>query len=263
MPRAGSTRWRLATNNILLLHSGAPGDRQRAKVKVLNGKGIANQTGPESCVAHREVRDEALTGEPAGQPLSRESNKLVQGADAVRVAEGDTDRRDSASAWMTLRGLRPWHVGTLFAREPGDLLLGRPRCAEWSVSGRRGVEAADERAGEVRPLHSSDEAGEQTWATGCGVGGAKGEDRGEHRRATHVPDSEPEKRVPEARLGTRSCSWASSLVTRGGSPVRELRPPGSVRGVPSNGHPYRDRVPLINPSHNVQKGDLYPVKASL
>jgi hypothetical protein len=26
------------------------------------------------------VRDEALTGEPAGQPLSRESNKLVQGA---------------------------------------------------------------------------------------------------------------------------------------------------------------------------------------
>jgi hypothetical protein len=44
-------------------------------VKVLNRKGIANQTGPESCVAHREVRDEALTGEPAG----RESFKLVQG----------------------------------------------------------------------------------------------------------------------------------------------------------------------------------------
>jgi hypothetical protein len=42
--------------------SGAPGDRQRAKVKVPNRKGIANQTGSESCVAHREVRDEALTG---------------------------------------------------------------------------------------------------------------------------------------------------------------------------------------------------------
>ena len=38
-------------------------------MKVSNRKGIANQTGPESCVAHREVRDEALTGEPAGQPL--------------------------------------------------------------------------------------------------------------------------------------------------------------------------------------------------
>jgi hypothetical protein len=95
------------------------------RVKVSNRKGIANQTGPESCVVHREVRDEALTGEPAGQPWSRESNKLVQGADAVRLAEGNTDRRDSASAWMTLRGLRPWHVGTFLAREPGDLLLGR------------------------------------------------------------------------------------------------------------------------------------------
>jgi hypothetical protein len=94
-------------------------------VKVHNSEGIANQAGPESCVAHREVRDEALTGEPAGQPLSRESFKLVQGADAVSVAEGNTDRRASASAWTALRGLRPWHVGTLFGREPGDLLLGR------------------------------------------------------------------------------------------------------------------------------------------
>ena len=96
-------------------------------VKVHNSEGIANQAVPESCVVHREVRDEALTGEPAGQPLSRESFKLVQGADAVSVAEGNTDRRDSASACSILRGLRIWHVGTLFAREPGDLLLDRPR----------------------------------------------------------------------------------------------------------------------------------------
>src|SRR4029434_192033 len=34
---------------------------------------------------------------------------------------------------------------------------------------------------------------------------------------------------------------ASPSDTQGGSPVRESRPPGSVRGVPSNGHPYRDR----------------------
>ena len=177
-------------------------------MKVLNRKGIANQTGPESCVAHREVRDEALTGEPAGQPLSRESFKLVQGADVVSVTEGNTDRRVSASGCSTLRGLRTWHVGTLLAREPGDLLLGRLELfSERSASGRRGVEADDERAGEVRPLYSSNETGEQTWATGRGVGGAKEEDRGEHRRATHVPDSEPGKRVPEARLGTRSRSW--------------------------------------------------------
>jgi hypothetical protein len=48
------------------------------------------------------------------------------------------------------------------------------------------------------------------------------------------------KRVPEARLCTRSCSWDSSFTTRGGSPVRESRPPGSVRGASSDGCPYRD-----------------------
>ena len=47
------------------------------------------------------------------------------GAALSLYAEGNTDRRDSASACSTLRGLRPWHVGTLFAGEPGDLLLGR------------------------------------------------------------------------------------------------------------------------------------------
>jgi hypothetical protein len=53
------------------------------------------------------------------------------------------------------------------------------------------------------------------------------------------------KRVPEARLCTRSCSWDSSFTTRGGSPVRESRPPGSVRGASSNGCPYRDRPSRI------------------
>jgi hypothetical protein len=38
-----------------------------------------------------------------------------------------------------------------------------------------------------------------------------------------------------------AASWDSSLTTRGGSPVRESRPPGSVRGASSNGCPYRDR----------------------
>src|SRR5260370_42491364 len=109
---------------------------------------------------------------------------------------------------------------------------------ERSASGRRGVEADEAPAGEVRPLHSSIEADEQTWATGGGVGGAKREDRGKHGRATHVPDTAPDKRVPEARLCTRSCSWGSSLTTRGGSPGRGSRPPGAVRGASRNGCPY-------------------------
>src|SRR5271157_2072925 len=35
---------------------------------------------------------------------------------------------------------------------------------------------------------------------------------------------------------------ASPSNTQGGSPVRESRPPGSVRGAFSNGCPYRDRA---------------------
>jgi len=75
-------------------------------VKALNSEGIASHAGRESCVVHREVRDEALTGEPAGQPLSRESLKLVQGADAISVVEGNMDRRVIARVCSTLRGLR-------------------------------------------------------------------------------------------------------------------------------------------------------------
>jgi hypothetical protein len=54
--------------------------------------------------------------------------------------------------------------------------------------------------------------------------------------------------------------------------VRESRTPGSVRGVLSNEHPYRDRVPLINPppmrrkatftllrpSFQAENGDCWP-----
>ena len=90
-------------------------------MKVLCSEGIANHTGSESCAVHREVYGEALTGESVGQPLSRESFKLVQGADAVSVVEGNTDGHAFASARTALRGLRPWHAETLFVREPGDL----------------------------------------------------------------------------------------------------------------------------------------------
>jgi hypothetical protein len=91
-------------------------------VEVPHSKGIANHTVPESCAVCREAQREALTGVRAGQPLSRESYRN-QGADAVSKVEGNTDRRDNASAWTTLRGRRPWHARTLLEREPGDLQL--------------------------------------------------------------------------------------------------------------------------------------------
>ena len=54
-------------------------------MKVLCSEGIANHTGPESCVVHREMQGEALTGESVGQPLSRERSKF-------RVPPGATAR---------------------------------------------------------------------------------------------------------------------------------------------------------------------------
>lgn len=95
-------------------------------MQVPDNKEIANHVAPESCVAHREVRREALTGVRIGQPLSR-VRIFIPGADAVRLAEGNMTERVIASAPLTRRGRRTWHVRTLLAREPGDLQLDRRR----------------------------------------------------------------------------------------------------------------------------------------
>jgi hypothetical protein len=91
-------------------------------VRVRRDEGVASHIDPEPCAVIREDGGEASAGERIGQPLSRESD-FSQGADAVSLAEGKMGGRASASVQPTLRGLRPWHVRTLLAREPGDLQL--------------------------------------------------------------------------------------------------------------------------------------------
>ena len=59
-----------------------------------------------------------------------------------------------------------------------------------SAWGRREADAHDARPAEVRLTYTSDEVGEQTWATGSGVDGAGGEDQGEREKATSEPDTE-------------------------------------------------------------------------
>src|SRR4051812_198816 len=86
----------------------------------------------------------------------------------------------------------------------------------------------------------SGEAGEQRRATVRGVGGAKGEGRGERGSGPHAPGSGPGKRVKGAGPRTASCKTASPSDTQGGSRVPELGPLGSVRGALSNERPYRD-----------------------
>jgi hypothetical protein len=95
-------------------------------VQVPYDEGVAIRIDPESCAVAREGFGEALTGGRIGQPLSRES--LLRGADAVETAEGNMAGGVIASHPTTPRGLRPWHVRTLLAREPGDLVADhRPR----------------------------------------------------------------------------------------------------------------------------------------
>jgi len=93
-------------------------------MKELYEKGVATHLGPESCVAAREGRGEALTGEIAGRAIEPRKSHIWC-ADAVVNAEGNRVGSVNASCRTTPRGQRPWHARTLIAREPGDPALGR------------------------------------------------------------------------------------------------------------------------------------------
>src|SRR5712691_2576524 len=77
------------------------------------GKGVATHTGPESCAVAREGGGEALTGERAGQVLSREihepsrERRDFRRPTPWRLAEGHTRRVDSARHGGLRRGQRP------------------------------------------------------------------------------------------------------------------------------------------------------------
>ena len=92
-------------------------------MQVHHGEGVAIHIGPEPCVGLREGVGEASVGECIGQSLSREI-VVNQGGDVVHLTEGKIGGRVIASARLTRRGLRPWHVRTLLVREPGDLWIG-------------------------------------------------------------------------------------------------------------------------------------------
>ena len=108
-------------------------------MQVHHDEGVANRIDLESCAYTREGIGEALTGVRIGQPLSREST-LIPGADVVPVTEGNTDGRDNASAQTARRGRRHWHVRTLFAWEPGALMVGQRQHACCTGPRREGEE---------------------------------------------------------------------------------------------------------------------------
>jgi hypothetical protein len=91
---------------------------RKERVQVPYDEGGASHIGPESCVSDCEVWGEALTGEAMGQVLSHVT-KLVRDADAVCVAEGNTEGCVIASAPPVPRGQRPWHVADTFCTGTG------------------------------------------------------------------------------------------------------------------------------------------------
>jgi hypothetical protein len=77
-------------------------------MKVPYGEGLANHTGPESCVWARKGAGEALTGEVRAGLLSRERYGLSFRVPTPSTSsEGNTDYIARARCDRTLRGQRP------------------------------------------------------------------------------------------------------------------------------------------------------------
>ena len=103
-------------------------------MKVSHGEGLASHTGPESCVCSRKDVGEALTGESAGQVLSRERG-LAPGCRRPQLDRKATRNLSTSQEMFRLRVVEdPGHVRKLPAREPGDPVSGssgwryNPRC---------------------------------------------------------------------------------------------------------------------------------------
>lgn len=94
-------------------------------MKVLGGEGVANYTGPESCVGAGDRTGEALTGVRAGRVLSREKGSPPKAGCSERRRFGE-ERKATLREPLSrgARGLRavgdPEHVRTHLVRKPGD-----------------------------------------------------------------------------------------------------------------------------------------------
>jgi RNA-directed DNA polymerase len=89
-------------------------------MKVRYRKGVAIHPGPESCGGAREDVGEALTGEPAGQPLSRKIGSL-RVPTLLCKAEGNT--KGSATRELAKGSTRSKTLaGKPFVQELGGLV---------------------------------------------------------------------------------------------------------------------------------------------
>jgi hypothetical protein len=132
-------------------------------MRVSHGEDLANHTDPESCVWSRKAPGEALTGESAGQVLSRERGFALE----CRRRQLDRKATRNMSILREMFRLRvvedPVHAWKLSAREPGDLVSGR---GGWRCGPRResqgSTTAMDGHGKSDRPI-CTEEAVEQEW----------------------------------------------------------------------------------------------------
>ncbi len=154
---------------------------------------VASHIDPESCVGVREGAGEALTGESAGQALSRV--RLLFGVPTASLRpEGNTGHSATARDGLTPRGLRPCARMEVLCTGTGRSHA-RPGMAPRSAPAIREEHCGDVRVWEVGQANSTWEASEQRHrcADACGGSGGKGPDQGEFVSAKQVPDPVPGK----------------------------------------------------------------------
>jgi len=132
-------------------------------MKVSYGEDLANHIDPESCVCSRKTAGEALTGESAGQVLSRERGF------APGCRRRQLDRKATWNISISQEMFRPRvvvdpvHARKLSAREPGGPVSGR---SGWRCGPRResqgSTTAMNGHGKSDRPI-GTEEAAEQKW----------------------------------------------------------------------------------------------------
>jgi hypothetical protein len=104
-------------------------------VQVPRSEGVANHTGPESCVRYRRRRRPRSVDRGFAR-LGIEPRNDIPDADDVQSSEGNTEIGAIASRAPIRRGRRPRHGRTFLAREPGGLAVDRRQCRR-PASGRQ------------------------------------------------------------------------------------------------------------------------------
>ncbi len=182
---------------------------------------------------------DAVPGERAGR-VSSPAIGLLLGADALRTrGRPHWRRRDGTVSTDPAGSETPGRHGhpVRGTREALHLAWqtgpGRP-VHPWGTTVRPGGRESDRCRGPKKPSN-----------TGCPAGPAaqgEGRERAKGNGVQHTRGRTPCRVVPVtgARPRTAGPCGCLCVITRGRSPVRSCRTPGSVRGASGNRRPYRD-----------------------